>query len=76
LIEEVARVYGYGKIATTLPRAPLVVGKQSPQLEAEERARALLIACGLSETFTYSLTDGEWASDCVCLPIIRFATRW
>lgn len=57
LIEEVARITGYDRI----PAAPLPGGfdppSPAPLLEAEERLRDTLAACGLMEVITYSLTD-------------------
>jgi len=57
LVEEVARVHGYDNIPTTLAHMPTMRGRQSAQLEIEERARRTLQACGLCEAMTYSLED-------------------
>ena len=59
LVEEVARIYGYDRIPTTLARMPTMRGRQAPQLEIEERARRVLQACGLCEAMTYSLEDAR-----------------
>jgi len=59
LIEEVARVYGYDKIPTTLMSDELPPQRQNPALEGEEWVRDILAGCGLTEVITYSLTNLE-----------------
>jgi len=55
LIEEIARLYGYGNIPVTMP----VSGVQ-PETEADflmnlrEKAKSALVACGLTEVVNYS----------------------
>ncbi|HWR97112.1 MAG TPA: phenylalanine--tRNA ligase subunit beta, partial [Candidatus Methanoperedens sp.] len=76
LVEEIARITGYHRI----PSAPMS-GEFDPPcpdaaLDAEDRACDALVACGLTEVITYSLTDPAWclrlglesdASGFVCL---------
>ncbi len=57
LIEEVARMYGYDRIPTTLLRDVLPPQRGNPLLELEERVRDTLVGCGLDEVITYSLTN-------------------
>ena len=57
LIEEVARIYGYEHIPTTVPGKVEVAGRLAPELEFESRARELLAAAGLFEGLSYSLID-------------------
>jgi phenylalanyl-tRNA synthetase beta chain len=59
LIEEVARVYGYDKIPTTLMGDELPPQRQNLALEGEEWVRDILAGCGLTEVITYSLTNLE-----------------
>jgi phenylalanyl-tRNA synthetase beta chain len=59
LIEEVARVYGYDKIPTTLMSDELPPQRQNLALEGEEWVRDILAGCGLTEVITYSLTNLE-----------------
>ncbi len=59
LVEEVARIYGYDRIPNTLLRDELPPQRGNPDLEAEQRVRDLLVASGLSEVITYSLTNLE-----------------
>lgn len=55
LIEEIARVYGYDKIPTTLMDDELPPQRTNIELEIEERLRDVLVGVGLQETITYSL---------------------
>jgi len=57
LLEEVARMYGYDRIPTTLLRDVLPPQRGNALLELEERARDVLVGCGLDEVITYSLTN-------------------
>jgi phenylalanyl-tRNA synthetase beta chain len=59
LIEEVARIYGYDKIPTTLMGDELPPQRQNVALEREESVRDILAGCGLAEVITYSLTNLE-----------------
>ncbi len=59
LIEEIARVYGYDRIPTTLLSDELPPQRQNLALEGEERVRDILAGCGLTEVITYSLTNLE-----------------
>ncbi|HHX73662.1 MAG TPA: phenylalanine--tRNA ligase subunit beta, partial [Firmicutes bacterium] len=54
LIEEVARIYGYDKIGTTLPDGRLTQGRRTKKQRALRKTRELLVACGLSEAICYS----------------------
>jgi phenylalanyl-tRNA synthetase beta chain len=57
LVEEVARVYGYDNIPTTVTSAAAAPGRQAPELEFDLRAKQALMACGLDEAMSYTLTD-------------------
>jgi phenylalanyl-tRNA synthetase beta chain len=59
LIEEIARIYGYDKIPTTLMSDELPPQRQNLALEREELVRDILAGCGLTEVITYSLTNLE-----------------
>ena len=59
LVEEVARVVGYDKIPETLLRDELPPQRRNPALEGEQRVRDILVASGLSEVISYSLTNLE-----------------
>ncbi len=57
LIEEVARLYGYDKIPTTLPVGQLTEGKKTFSQKLEDQAKNVLTALGFSEIITYSFTN-------------------
>jgi phenylalanyl-tRNA synthetase beta chain len=56
LVEEVARIYGYGKISQTLP-AVKPVSAGSGQREIVGQIKSILSGLGLNEAITYSLVD-------------------
>lgn len=57
LCEEVARMYGYDRIPTTLMADDLPEQRANLSLEQEQRIRDLLVAGGLDEVITYSMTN-------------------
>ncbi|SDH75513.1 phenylalanine--tRNA ligase subunit beta [Alteribacillus bidgolensis] len=62
LAEEVARLYGYDYIPTTLPAGVTTPGSLSPEQKNRRKIRRYLEASGLHEAITYSLTSPEKAS--------------
>ena len=62
LIEEVARMYGYDKIPSTLPEMSMTVGRTDVQAK-KHLIRNLLKDQGLHETLTYSLTSPAMVND-------------
>lgn len=54
LAEEVARLYGYDNIPTTLPKGEATAGKLSFKLRIEEVARDIAEFCGFSQGMSYS----------------------
>jgi phenylalanyl-tRNA synthetase beta chain len=59
IIEEIARVIGYENIPMTLLRDNLPPQKRNRSLELEQRVKAILTACGLTEVINYSPTNHE-----------------
>ena len=57
LVEEVARVVGYDKIPTTMLSTPMPHHEPRPLRVLRERIRDLLVASGMQEVISYSLTD-------------------
>lgn len=57
LLEEVARMYGYDRIPSTLMQDVLPPQRGNPLLELQERVRDVLAGTGLDEVITYSLTN-------------------
>jgi len=62
LIEEVARLNGYDKIKTTLPRAREEITINDKQALLR-KLREILIGCGLFEVQTFSLVDPQMAEE-------------
>jgi len=60
LAEEVARLYGYERIPTTIPSADLPPHRPSPTL-LRDRVRRLLADAGLHEVVTHALVSGAQA---------------
>jgi len=59
LVEEVARMYGYNRLPTSLMADELPSQQRNTALEMEERVRDILVGCGLTETISYSMTNLE-----------------
>ena len=59
LVEEIARVIGYGELPTTLPSGTLPRHEPEPMRALRERVSDILTGCGMQEVITYSLTSLE-----------------
>ena len=59
LIEEIACIYGYGRIPTTIIADAMPPQRSNPELTLEESTRDLLVALGLREIISYRLTTPE-----------------
>ena len=66
LIEEIARVYGYDNIPTTLPKGDIPVPAPNPNTEVHKRIKRFLLAAGMMEAINYSFCDPS------CFDRIRF----
>ncbi|TXC90162.1 phenylalanine--tRNA ligase subunit beta [Metabacillus litoralis] len=62
LVEEVARLYGYDNIPTTLPVGQAIPGKLTSYQEKRRKVRRYLEGTGLYQAITYSLTSEEKAA--------------
>lgn len=62
IIEEVARIYGYDRLPSTLPSGKTVVGSLTKEQQAIRKFRTLLEGSGLSEAISYALTTEEKAT--------------
>ncbi|MDP3730768.1 MAG: phenylalanine--tRNA ligase subunit beta [Candidatus Omnitrophota bacterium] len=62
MIEEVARIYGYGNIPETIPPVLESGRRLSPDAEIDRDMRRTLINLGLSEIITYSLLSKKTLS--------------
>ncbi|WP_028043940.1 phenylalanine--tRNA ligase subunit beta [Candidatus Stoquefichus massiliensis] len=63
LIEEVARMYGYDYIPSTLPYMEMTKGALSPVQDKTKFIRHLLADLGLHEVMTYTLTSPTMVND-------------
>ena len=68
LIEEIARVYGYDNIPTTLPKGDIPVPAPDPKTEVRRRIKHFLLAAGMMEAVNYSFCDPN------CFEKIRLAS--
>lgn len=59
LVEEVARIYGYNKIPTTLPVARLIPGSPGRLSAIRRQAKSLLRASGFMEVINYSFVSRD-----------------
>lgn len=57
LIEEIARVYGYDNIPTTLPKGDIPVPPPNLKTEVHNRIKRFLLAAGMMEAVNYSFCD-------------------
>lgn len=57
LIEEVARINGYHKIATTLPSGVITQGRRTERQQALKKAKETMVSCGLTEVINYSFVS-------------------
>jgi phenylalanyl-tRNA synthetase beta chain len=54
LVEEIARVYGFDNIPTTLPRGDIPIPKAEPKEDLRERMKTYLLQCGMMEAMNYA----------------------
>lgn len=63
LVEEIARMYGYDNIPSTLPTMPMTAGRLTPMQSRMREIRHLLANLGLQEAVTYTLTSPSLVED-------------
>ena len=57
LVEELARVYGYDNIPTTLPKGDIPIPEPDVKTEVRQRVKRFLLASGMMEAVNYSFCD-------------------
>ncbi|MBW1605676.1 phenylalanine--tRNA ligase subunit beta [Lactobacillus sp. Sy-1] len=62
LFEEVARIYGYDNIPSTLPLSRTTVGRLTEKQSLIRKTRAVLEGAGLTHAISYSLTSADKAA--------------
>ncbi|MGT2742496.1 phenylalanine--tRNA ligase subunit beta [Streptococcus plurextorum] len=63
LVEEIARIYGYDKLPTTLPEAAGTAGELTSTQALRRKVRTIAEGAGLTEIISYALTTPEKALD-------------
>lgn len=61
LVEEVARIYGYDNLPSTLPVGQTLIGELTAKQKLMRQSHALLEGYGLTETISYALTTPDKA---------------
>lgn len=61
LVEEIARIYGYDNLPTTLPNSAGTAGELTKNQKLRRKVRAIAEGAGLTEVITYALTTPEKA---------------
>lgn len=61
LVEEIARIYGYDRLPTTLPETGGTAGELTSMQKLRRKVRRLAEGAGLTEVITYALTTSEKA---------------
>ncbi|MBM7643412.1 phenylalanine--tRNA ligase subunit beta [Streptococcus loxodontisalivarius] len=61
LVEEIARIYGYDKLPTTLPEAAGTAGELTATQALRRKVRSIAEGAGLTEIISYALTTPEKA---------------
>lgn len=77
LIEEIARIYGYDRIPTTLPKGVITQGRKTWEQQVRTRIADILTGCGLTEVITNSFINPQ-SLDQILLPedsMLRCAVR-
>ncbi|MGO1433264.1 MAG: phenylalanine--tRNA ligase subunit beta, partial [Ruoffia tabacinasalis] len=62
ILEEIARIYGYDNIPTTLPTTPSQPGRLTQKQQLIRKTRTVAEGLGLNQAITYVLTSKEHAS--------------
>ncbi|MBP3723911.1 MAG: phenylalanine--tRNA ligase subunit beta [Selenomonadaceae bacterium] len=55
--EEIARIYGFENIASTMPKGAVIKGVQSEKQEFIDNLRKILVNLGMTETLSFSFTN-------------------
>ena len=76
LVEEIARIYGYDKLPTTLPEAGATAGELTSSQALRRKVRTLAEGSGLSEIISYALTTPEKALEFTMEPSKLTELMW
>jgi phenylalanyl-tRNA synthetase beta chain len=76
LVEEIARIYGYDQLPTTLPEAGATAGELTSSQALRRKVRTLAEGSGLSEIISYALTTPEKALEFTMEPTKLTELMW
>ncbi|MGT2801921.1 phenylalanine--tRNA ligase subunit beta [Streptococcus henryi] len=76
LVEEIARIYGYDKLPTTLPEAGATAGELTATQALRRKVRTIAEGAGLSEIISYALTTPEKAVEFTLNPTNVTELMW
>lgn len=76
LVEEIARIYGYEKLPTTLPEAAGTAGELTETQVLRRKVRTIAEGAGLTEIISYALTTPEKAVEFAVTPSNLTELMW
>lgn len=76
LVEEIARIYGYDNLPTTLPEAGGTAGELTATQKLRRQVRSIAEGTGLSEIISYALTTPEKAVEFTAEPTQITELMW
>ena len=76
LVEEIARIYGYEKLPTTLPEAAGTAGELTETPVLRRKVRTIAEGAGLTEIISYALTTPEKAVEFAVTPTNLTELMW
>ena len=76
LVEEIARIYGYDKLPTTLPEAAGTAGELTETQALRRKVRTIAEGAGLTEIISYALTTPEKAVEFAATPSNLTELMW
>ncbi len=76
LVEEIARIYGYEKLPTTLPEAAGTAGELTETQALRRKVRTIAEGAGLTEIISYALTTPEKAVEFAATPSNLTELMW
>ncbi|AND79605.1 phenylalanine--tRNA ligase subunit beta [Streptococcus pantholopis] len=76
LVEEIARIYGYDKLPTTLPETAGTLGELTQVQKLRRKVRTIAEGAGLSEIISYALTRPDKALEFTVQPSQLTELMW
>ncbi|MFM0762080.1 phenylalanine--tRNA ligase subunit beta [Streptococcus suis] len=76
LVEEIARIYGYNNLPTTLPKEDGTAGELTLTQHIRRQVRSLAEGAGLTEIISYALTTPEKAVEFAARPTTVTELMW